>query len=135
MANQEGMSKGGQRALIGAGVAAAAGTAAFLLVKRTGSAGAPVEEISDAPDHVWRRGTSRYDQNLVGNTVLVGRSPDELYREWRGFTKFPRFLGNGARGLTLRAGGPLAGRTLSRVAGLHEIPELHGERRADRDLG
>ena len=31
--------------------------------------GAPVEEISDAPDHVWRRGTSRYDQNILGNTV------------------------------------------------------------------
>ena len=61
-----------QRALIGAGLAAAAGTAAFLLTRRTGSSGAPIENISDAPDHVWRRGTERYDSNLLGNTVTVG---------------------------------------------------------------
>jgi uncharacterized membrane protein len=83
-----------QLAIIGAGLAAAAGTAAFLLAKRTGSAGAPVENISDAPAHVWRRGTSRYEQNILGNTVLVGRSADELYREWRDFTKFPSFMEN-----------------------------------------
>lgn len=83
-----------QLAVLGAGLAAAAGTAAFLFAKRTGSGGAPVEEISDAPDHVWRRGTSRFEQNLVGNTVLIGRSADELYREWRDFTKFPRFMDN-----------------------------------------
>lgn len=83
-----------QIAIIGAGLAAAAGTAAFLLSKRTGSAGAPVENISDAPDHVWRRGRARYDENLVGNTVLIGKSADELYREWRDFTKFPRFMEN-----------------------------------------
>lgn len=83
-----------QLAIIGAGLAAAAGTAAFLLAKRTGSAGTPVENISDAPDHVWRRGTSRYDANILGNTVTVGRSAEELYREWRDFTKFPAFMEN-----------------------------------------
>ncbi|HEY8593149.1 MAG TPA: SRPBCC family protein [Sphingomicrobium sp.] len=83
-----------QLAVIGAGLAAAAGTAAFLLAKRTGSGGAPIENISDAPDHVWRRGTERYDANLVGNTVTIGKPADELYREWRDFTKFPRFMEN-----------------------------------------
>jgi uncharacterized membrane protein len=83
-----------QRALIGAGIAAAAGTAAFLLTRRTGSGGAPVENISDAPDHVWRRGTERYDPNLLGNTVTIGRPREELYREWRDFTRFPRFMEN-----------------------------------------
>ncbi len=83
-----------QRALIGAGLAAAAGAAAFMLARRTGSSGAPVEEISDAPDHVWRRGASRYDENLLGNSVLINRSREELYREWRDFTRFPRFMEN-----------------------------------------
>ena len=83
-----------QRAIIGVGLAAAAGAAAFLLTKRTGSSGAPVENISDAPDHVWRRGTDRYDANIVGNTVTVGRSRDELYEEWSDFTRFPRFMEN-----------------------------------------
>jgi len=82
------------KAIIGAGIAAAAGTAAFLLSRRTGSGGAPVEGISDAPDHVWRRGSDRYDANLLGNTVMIGRTPQELYDEWRDFTRFPRFMEN-----------------------------------------
>ena len=83
-----------QRALIGAGLAAAAGTAAFLLAKRTGSSGVPIENISDAPDHVWRRGTERNDENLLGNTVTVGLPRQQLYDEWRDFTRFPRFMEN-----------------------------------------
>jgi uncharacterized membrane protein len=82
------------RALIGAGVAAAAGAAAFLLSRRTGSGGAPIEEISDAPDHVWRRGTSRYDPNTLGQTVLIGKPRQELYDLWRDFAKFPNFMEN-----------------------------------------
>lgn len=82
------------RALIGAGLAAAAGTAAFLLTRRTGSSGAPIENISDAPDHVWRRGTERYDENLLGNTVTVGKPAQELYDVWRDFTRFPDFMEN-----------------------------------------
>lgn len=83
-----------QLAILGAGLAAAAGTAAFLLAKRTGSGGAPVEDISDAPDHVWRRGTEHYDPDLLGNTVTVDRSRQDLYEEWRDFTRFPRFMEN-----------------------------------------
>src|SRR5690242_8751019 len=88
MADQWPDSKANRKALIGAGVAvAAAGTAAaFLFARRTGSSGAPVENISDAPDHVWRRGTEHYDENLLGNTVTVGRAPQELYEEWRDFS-------------------------------------------------
>jgi uncharacterized membrane protein len=94
MADQQGISKGGQKALIGAGLAAAAGTAAFLLARRSGSGGAPIEEVSDAPDHVWRRGTTHYDAEIVGKTVTIGRPRDELYAEWRDFTRFPRFMEN-----------------------------------------
>lgn len=83
-----------QMAIIGAGLAAAAGTAAFLLAKRTGSAGVPTEGISDAPDYVWRRGSDRYEQDRVGNTVLIGRPAAELYAEWKDFTKFPSFMDN-----------------------------------------
>src|SRR3954469_23579691 len=94
MPDNSNLSKGGQRALIGAGLAAAAGTAAFLLSRRTGSGGAPIEEISDAPDHVWRSGTSRYDADLVGKTVTIGKGREELYAEWRDFTHFPGFMEN-----------------------------------------
>ena len=93
MADQSFVSKKRSRALIGAGVAAAAGTAAFLLSKRTASA-VRSEEISDAPDHVWRRGTSHYDPDVLGNTVTIGRPRQDLYDEWRDFTRFPRFMEN-----------------------------------------
>ena len=86
--------KTNQKALIGAGIAAAAGTAAFLLSRRTGSSGAPIEEISDAPDHVWRKGTSHYDPNILGQTVTIGKPAQELYEEWRDFTRFPLFMEN-----------------------------------------
>jgi uncharacterized membrane protein len=94
MAESRPLDKTTQRALIGAGIAAAAGTAAFLLAKRTGSSGAPVEEISDAPDHVWRRGTSRYDADLLGKTVTVGRPRQELFDVWSDFSRFPQFMEN-----------------------------------------
>src|SRR5690349_15749232 len=88
------ISKSNQRALIGAGIAAAGATAAYLLSRRTGSGGVPVENISDAPDHVWRQGTERYDPDLLGNTVTIGKPAQELYDEWRDFTRFPRFMEN-----------------------------------------
>jgi uncharacterized membrane protein len=94
MAESRSLDKTTQRALIGAGIAAAAGTAALLLARRTGSSGAPIEEISDAPDHVWRRGTTRYDADLLGKTVTVGRPREQLFDEWRDFTRFPRFMEN-----------------------------------------
>ena len=53
----------------------------------------PIEEISDAPDHVWRRGTSRYDK-FGRQYGPIGRPAEELYREWRNFTKFPHFMDN-----------------------------------------
>jgi uncharacterized membrane protein len=95
MADNQGISKAGQRALIGAGLAAAAGTAAVLLARRTGSSGAPIENLSDAPDHVWRRGTSRYEADLLGKTVTIGKPRQELYDVWRDFTRFPTFMENG----------------------------------------
>jgi uncharacterized membrane protein len=88
------LSKGGQRALIGAGLAAAAGTAAFILKRRTGSSGVPIAEVSDAPDHVWRRGTSRYDADRLGETVTIDRPREELYGQWRDFGRFPQFMEN-----------------------------------------
>jgi uncharacterized membrane protein len=94
MPDNPSLSKSSQKALIGAGLAAAAGTAAFLLARRTGSGGAPIEEISDAPDHVWRRGTDRYDPDLVGKTVTIGKPRQELYDAWRNFTRFPNFMEN-----------------------------------------
>jgi len=94
MPDNQSPSKVGQRALIGAGIAAAAGTAAFLLSRRTGSDGVPTEGISDAPDHVWRRGTDHHDADIVGKTVTVGKPRQQLYEVWRDFTRFPSFMEN-----------------------------------------
>jgi uncharacterized membrane protein len=93
MAEDSGNSRTTQKVLIGAGLAAAAGTA-FLLARRTADVRDDGLNISDAPDHVWRRKTGRYEEGLVGRTVTVNRPREELYREWRDFTRFPRFMEN-----------------------------------------
>ena len=87
-------SRGSQKALIGAGVLAAAGAAAFLIARRSADGHEPGTETSDAPDHTWLRRTQRGKDALVGKTVTIDRPPQELYVEWRDFTKFPTFMNN-----------------------------------------
>ena len=82
------------KALIGAGLAVAVGAAGFLLARRTADVRDDGSNISDAPDHTWRRKTGRYEEGLVGRTVSINRPREEIYREWRDFTKFPRFMDN-----------------------------------------
>ena len=129
-----------QKAIIGAGLAAAAGTAAFLLARRTGSDGAPIKGISDAPDHVWRRGSSRYDRDLVGNTVTdrpagATRSIDA----WRDFTRFPGFMDNVENGRDGSTTSARAGRsrrrpgsTVELVTGITEDEPGRGDRLGKR---
>jgi uncharacterized membrane protein len=94
MADKGSISKGRQRALIGAGVAAAAGTAAFLLARRSADVQDDGVNVSDAPAHSWRRKTGRYEEGLVGRTVSINRPQDEIYRAWQDFTRFPTFMEN-----------------------------------------
>lgn len=84
----------GQKALIGAGVVAAIGAAGFLLVRRSPDMKDDGENISDAPDHTWRRKTGRYEEGLVGRTVSINKPKQEIYDRWRDFTRFPDFMEN-----------------------------------------
>src|SRR3954447_11864523 len=83
----------GQKALIGAGIAAAVG-AGFLLARRSADMRDDGENVSDAPDHAWRRKTGRYEEGLVGRTVSINKPRQEIYAQWRDFTRFPRFMDN-----------------------------------------
>src|SRR5919112_3612478 len=83
-----------QKALIGAGLAAAVGAAGFLLARRSADVQDDGLNISDAPDHTWRRKTGRYEEGLVGRTVTINKPKDEIYRAWRDFTRFPTFMEN-----------------------------------------
>jgi len=97
MADEDTESRGlgsNNKALIGAGLAVAFGAAGFLLARRSADVHDDGLNISDAPDHTWRRKTGRYEEGLVGRTVSINRSREEIYREWRDFTKFPRFMEN-----------------------------------------
>jgi uncharacterized membrane protein len=103
-----------QRALIGAGAvaaAAAAGAAAFLLGRKNQGPGGEPSGISDAPEHVLRD-RDKSANALVGKTVTVGKPRQELYGQWRDFTRFPNFmenvesvedLGNGRSRWTIKA--------------------------------
>lgn len=79
-----------KRALIGAGLALAAGAATLLFVRRSANFRNGGPRVSDAPDHVLRE----RDQGLVGHSVTINRSRDELYKRWRNFTRFPEFMDN-----------------------------------------
>ncbi len=84
-------SRGAQRALIGAGVAVAAGAAALFFARRTADwRNGAGKGISDAPDHVRRE----RPQGLVGHSVTINKPRQELYDRWRDFTRFPDFMDN-----------------------------------------
>ena len=95
--------RGTQRALIGAGLLAAAGAATFLFAKRSADLRDDGVDMSDAPDYTWRRG-DKADHALIGRTVTIGKSRDELYKEWRDFTRFPRFMENVEEVITMGDG-------------------------------
>ena len=80
-----------QKALIGAAVAA--GAAALFFGRRNADMTGDGEIISDAPDHVLRNRDKSRDA-LVGKSVTVGKSKQEVYDFWRDFTRFPQFMDN-----------------------------------------
>lgn len=88
-----------QRALIGAGIAAAAG-AAFLWGRKAMQGTVDAEIISDAPPHVLRGEAAKEiqgDDTFVGRTVTIGKPRQELYEVWKDFTRFPNFMDNVTR--------------------------------------
>lgn len=89
-------SKAAQRAIIGAGIAAAAAGAAVLWGRKTQDSG-DQDVISDAPPQVLRGDAAKAvqgDDTFVGRTVTINRARQELYSEWRDFTRFPNFMDN-----------------------------------------
>lgn len=84
-------SGGTSKALIGAAVAAGAGAAAFFFARRTADMRGDGQKISDAPEHTFRHPDP---DTLVGRTVTINRSRQELYDAWRDFTRFPSFMEN-----------------------------------------
>ena len=94
MADQSTEYKSSSKALIGAGLAVAGVAAGFLLTRRSADVHDDGVNASDAPDYVFRRKTSRYDQGLVGRTVTINKPKDEIYRAWRDFARFPTFMEN-----------------------------------------
>ncbi len=80
-----------RKALLGAAVAA--GAAALFLGRRSADMKDDGETISDAPDHVLRD-RDKSNHALVGKSVTVGKSKQEVYDFWSDFTRFPGFMDN-----------------------------------------
>lgn len=80
-----------QRALIGLGLAAAAGAAFFFAPKLLNRRDQDL--ISDAPPSTFRAGKTA-EKPPVSRTVTINRSAQELYDFWRDFTNFPQFMDN-----------------------------------------
>jgi uncharacterized membrane protein len=94
MADQSTDSSSTNKALIGAGLAVAGVAAGFLLARRSADVHDDGINVSDAPDHVFRRKTGRYEEGLVGRTVTINKPKQEIYRACRDFTRFPSFMEN-----------------------------------------
>jgi uncharacterized membrane protein len=94
MADQWTDSKTSNKALIGAGLAVASVAAGFLLARRSADVHDDGINVSEAPDHVFRRKTGKYPKGLVGRTLTIDKPKDEIYRAWRDFTRFPTFMEN-----------------------------------------
>jgi uncharacterized membrane protein len=124
------------RAMIGAGLAAAAVGAAFIWRSKAGSSDGS-DLLSDAPPHVLRgkaRDAAEGDGTLVGRTVTIGRPRKEIYDAWRNFERFPEFMDNVERIETEGAGrsrwfikGP-AGKTVEVVTRI--VEDVPGEKLA-----
>lgn len=71
MANQWTESKSNNKALIGAGLAVAGVAAGFLLARRSSDVHDDGANISDAPDHVFRRKTGKYEEGLSGEPAVI----------------------------------------------------------------
>jgi uncharacterized membrane protein len=107
-----------QRALMGAGLAAAAAGALFLWRRTTRDDDHDL--ISDAPPHVLRgaaRASAEGDERLVGRTVTIRRPRQEIYDAWRDFTGFQTFMDNVERVEDL--GGGRSRWTIKGPAGSH----------------
>jgi uncharacterized membrane protein len=94
--NQSESSSSRQRALIGAGLAAAAG-ALFLWGRKAMQSSDDETIISDAPPHVLRGDAAKAvqgEETYVGRTVTIGRPRQELYEFWRGLERLPQFMDN-----------------------------------------
>jgi uncharacterized membrane protein len=83
-----------QKALIGAGIAAAVGAAGFLFARRSADVHDDGLNVSDAPPHTFRRKTGHYEEGLVGRTVSINKPRQEIYDHWRDFKRFPSFMEN-----------------------------------------
>ena len=96
MAGDSFSNKGTQRALIGAGIAAAtAGAmATAFLWNRKFNQDHDDDLISDAPPWTLKKAPEGEEGAPIGRTVTIGRPAQELYEEWRDFTRFPRFMEN-----------------------------------------
>jgi uncharacterized membrane protein len=95
MAQDGNASKGTQRALIGAGIAAAtAGAAAVFLWNRKLNQDHDDDLISDAPPWTLKNPPQKDGEAPIGRSVTIGRPRQQLYEEWRDFTRFPRFMEN-----------------------------------------
>ena len=83
-----------QRVLIGVGAVAAAAAGAVFLFGRNKDDESGGAFVSDAPPWTHRTKPKGDKGALIGRSVTVNRTRQEIYERWRDFTRFPEFMDN-----------------------------------------
>ena len=83
-----------QAAALGVGAVIAVAGAAFLFTRSNRSSDASDAFISDAPPWTHRDKPKGEKGTLIGRSVTINRSRQEIYAAWRDFTRFPEYMDN-----------------------------------------
>jgi uncharacterized membrane protein len=83
-----------QRAALGVGAIVAAAGAAFFFNRKAKGSGINDAFVSDAPPWTHRDKPEGEKGTLIGRSVTINRPRQEVYAQWRDFTRFPDFMDN-----------------------------------------
>jgi len=83
-----------QATALGVGAVIAVAGAAFLFTRSNRSSDASDAFISDAPPWTHRDKPKGEKGTLIGRSVTINRSRQEIYAAWRDFTRFPEYMDN-----------------------------------------
>lgn len=82
------------RVALGTGAVIAAAGAAFLFNRKSKNETMTDAMVSDAPPWTYKDKPEGEKGELIGRSLTINRSRQEIYQRWRDFARFPEFMDN-----------------------------------------